>query len=206
MRACRVLAFVFLVLVGGHAANPQSLTLQQDRRIEEEKREDLKPTVETPGAVPATPSAQQVREAPVPPPIAALYFAMLAQKRIVFRYDAAKAIVVLMGVDEDYIDLASQVAYLQAQRFLPARKAQAFDPMQPLRRGEMAYMFQQALKIRGGIALHLFGPSERYALKELAFRGFASPGHVHDLVDGAEFIQLMTQAAQHQAAREAKRR
>lgn len=197
-----VLALALLLLLVGEGANAQ--TLQQDRRIEEEKREELKPTVPPPG-VPAAP-ARPVGAPPVPQPIAPLYFAMLAQQRVVFRYDMAKAITVLMGVDEEYIDLNSQVAYLQTKGFLPKQNAQTFDPMLPLRKGEAAYVFLQALGLRGGAALHVLGPTERYALKELAFRGFMAPGHVRDLISGDEFVQLMTQAAQHQAKREAKRR
>jgi len=200
----RLLALVFLLLVGGGAASPQILTLQQDRRIEEEKREELKPTIEA-GAPPTVPSRAALQP-PVPIPIPALYLAGLLRQRIVFRYDALKALVVLMDVDEEYIDLNAQVAYAQAQGFLPKHKAKAFDPMQPLRRGEAAYLFHRALGIKGGLALHLLGPTERYALKELAFQGFLSGGRVNDLVSGEEFVQLVTQAVESLSAREAKPR
>ena len=202
MNPSRILALTLSFLLVGQGANAQ--TLQQDRRIEEEKREELKPTVPPPGVAAAPP--QPVGAPPVPQPIAPLYFAMLAQQRVVFRYDMAKAITILMGVDEERIDLNSQVAYLQQQGFLPKQKARAFDPMQPLRKGEAAYVFLRALGMRGGVALHVLGPTERYALKELAFRGFMAPGHVRDLISGDEFVQLMTQAAQYQTLREAKKR
>lgn len=139
--------------------------------------------------------------------MAQLYFAMLAQKRVVFRYDAAKALVILMGVDEEHISLDAQIAYLKAQGLLPKRfHREPFDPQQPLRKGEAAYMFRQALNIQGGLALRLFGPSERYALKELEYQGIMAPGHVRDLVSGMELVQIMDQAARfklkHTAARQ----
>lgn len=204
MRSCRILALVLLLFVGGRAANSQTLTLQQDRRLEEEKREELKPTVE-PGAPPTVPERAAVQP-PVPLPIPELYLAGLIRQRIVFRYDALKAIVVLRGVDEEYIDLNAQVAYAQAQGFLPKRKAKTFDPMQPLRRGEAAYLFHQALGIKGGVALYLLGPTERYALKELVFQGLLSGGRVNDLLSGDEFVQFVTQAAEYKAAQETKQR
>lgn len=194
-------ALVVLLLLDG--AGVRAETVQQDRRIEEEKREELKPTV-LPAAVPSAKPPAPAAAPPAPPPIAALYFATLAQKQVVFRYDAAKAIVILMGVDEEHINLDSQVAYLKTHGLLPPRfTREEFDPRQPLRKGEAAYIFLQALKIKGGVVLHLLGPSERYALKELAFQGLMSPGHVRDLVSGVELVQLMDQAARHKLRRTA---
>lgn len=123
----------------------------------------------------------------------------LLQKRIAFNYDAAKAIIILMGVDEEYLDLNAQAAYLKDAGFLPNRLRDSFDPMQPLRRGLAAYMFQHALKIRGGIAWHLFGPTQRYALKELVHRGIMADGHAQDLISGEELVQIMSQVAQRKA-------
>lgn len=182
-------------MLWAHGATAQ--TIQQDRRIEEEKRETLKPTVGPPPTS-ELPGPKPGADAPVPVPLKELYFAQLVQKRVTFGYDAAKTITILMGVDEEYLDLTAQVAYLQHHGFLPRRFRQSFDPMQPLRKGLVAYMFHQALGIRGGLALRLFGPSERYALKELAFQGVMAPGHVNDLITGEELVQLMTYAAQYQ--------
>lgn len=124
----------------------------------------------------------------------------LIEKRIAYHYDAAKSIVILMGMDEELIDLDSQGAYLREKGMLSGRFREGFDPMAPLRKGPAAYMFLKALGIRGGIVLHLFGPSERYALKELVFQGIVSPGHVNDLVSGGELVQIMSQAAQYKVA------
>jgi len=189
------------LMLWAHGAAAQ--TIQQDRRIEEEKREELKPTVGPPPTS-EMPGPKLGADAPVPVPLKELYFAQLVQKRITFGYDAAKTIAILMGVDEEYLDLTSQVAYLRQHGFLPRRTQQSFDPMQPLRKGLVAYMFRQALGIPGGIALRLFGPSERYALKELAFQGFMAPGHVNDLITGEELVQLATQAAQYHMRRESR--
>lgn len=201
MRRSFLFTLALLLARSGVPAGAQ--TVQQDRRIEEEKRESLKPTVATltpPLAVPT-----QLPSPPVPQPFQPLYFAMLAQKRIAYGYDAAKSLVILLGVDEEYLDLTSQVRYLQEQQLLPPRLQQSFDPMQPLRKGVAAYLFSRALKLDGGLMLHLFGRSERYAVKELVFQGFMSTGHVNDLVSGTELVQLMSQAAAYLAQRVSKR-
>ncbi len=181
----------------------QAQNVQQERRIEEGKRDALKPTALVPTAPPAQPSRPRRLAAPVPPAEQDVYLFQLAQRRIAFRYDAIKAIVILLNVDDQYLDLASQVAFLQERRILPKRYRESFDPMEPLRRGLTAYMFRQVLGIRGGIALHLLGPSERYAMKELVFQGILSSGRVNDLISGAELVQVMNQAAQYQLAHRA---
>lgn len=179
-----------------------SITSEQGRRIEEEKRKDLKPTIVTP-SIPKIPKEEKTVEGPpVPAPIKEIYFVNLLSKRISYRYDAVKSIIMLMGVDEEYIDLDSQVRYLKEKCILPKQYAESFDSMLPLRKGLAAYLFLRALEIKGGIALHLFGPSERYALKELIFQGIMSPGYANDIVSGSELVQMMSQAARYKAERE----
>ena len=167
-------------------------TLEEKRRVEEEKREDLRP------------SEVQIREGKVAlsprapfDPIDIVYFAKLMPKKVVFRYDACKALVVLVGVEDEYIDLNSQVAFLKKRNLLPKKHQSEFDPMQPLRRGLVAYMFCEALDIKGGLILRIFGMSQRYALKELAFQGIMSSGNVNDIVSGEELVLVFTQAVQY---------
>lgn len=174
--------------------------VQQDRRIEEGKREELKNTLTTGPAAPP-PSTSKEPVPPVPQPFEALYFMNLVQHRIAYHYDAAKSIAILMEVDEELIDLDAQAGYLREKGFLSRRFREGFDPMAPLRRGPAAYMFLRALGIPGGIALHLFGPSERYALKEMVFQGILSPGHAEDILSGAELLQIMSQAAAYKVQR-----
>lgn len=201
MSASRVVLLVIPLVLWAVAAGAQ--TIQQDRRIEEDKRNSLRPTT----TLPPVPSPAPADAAPpAPPPIKELYLAGLIQKRVVFGYDAAKVLVILMGVDEEYIDLAAQVAYLKDNRMLPKHAQGASDPMQPLRKGLATYLFCRALKIPGGVAWHLFGPTQRYALKELVFRGWMPPGQVNDLVSGAELVQLMNQAARYRVKQLANRR
>lgn len=194
----RLLSAFSLTLVLWTGIASAQTTVQQDRRIEEEKREELKPT-HAAGVGPAAPPA---KEAPVPQPLEAIYFLNLLPKRITYGYDAAKVIMILMRVDEEYIGLDAQVGYLKEKGFLPPRLRDSFDPMAPLRKGACAYMLSRALGIRGGIARRLLPESERYALKELAFQGIMGPGHVNDIVSGPELVQAAAQAASRRLTQE----
>lgn len=164
----------------------------EDRRIEEQKRESLRPSesriVEEKKAIP-----------PTLDPIDLLYFAELMLKRIAYRYDASKALVILMGVENQHIALDSQIHFFKKTNILPKRFGSEFDPMEPLRKGLTAYMFSKALGIKGGLILRLFGMNERYALKELVYQGMMSSGNVKDIVSGEELISILTQAGNHRA-------
>ena len=124
-----------------------------------------------------------------------LYFAEMALRTITYRYDLCKALVVLRGVENQYIDLDSQVAFLKQAQLLPRRFQKAFDPMQPLRKGLAAFIFRKALNIRGGLFLQIFSSSERLALNELVYQGLMSAGNPNDLLTGEELASITMRAA-----------
>ena len=169
-------------------------TREENRRIEEEKRENLRPSE---GRIP------KEKKATSPPldPIDIIYFVELMPRKIAFRYDACKALVILKGVENQFIDLGSQIAFLRKNSILPKRFESEFDPTKPLRKGLTAYMFCKALEIKGGIFLRLLGMSERYALKELVHQGMMSSGNVKDIVGGEELVSILTQAGNYMAKR-----
>lgn len=164
-------------------------TPEEKRRVEEKKREDLQSTE---AGIP-----EKAKPQPRPPiePIDVIYLAELSTRKIAFGYDACKAIVILMGVENEYIDLNSQVSFLKKRGLIPKKFESSFDPMKPLRKGLTAYMFCEALRIKGGIFLRLLGANQRYALKELVFQGIMPSGNVKDIVSGEELILILMQAA-----------
>lgn len=199
---------IISLLVGAAAGFVAAQSREQDRRIEENKRDDLKVTTPSVTTTLSNVPALSNRTPPRPDPDALkpLYFASLIGKRVIYRYDAIKGVLIVLGLDDKYISLDSQVAFMQKEGLLPPRYRESFDPTQPLRRGLTAYMFQRALKIRGGIMLSLTGSTERYAMKELGFRGIISPGLVNDLFSGQELIQTITQSADYHAKHLAKQK
>lgn len=163
---------------------------QDDRRIEEQKRENLKPT-KTPYQKKV--KTQTSKAAPLQPDDI-VYITEMSFRKVTYGYDLCKMIVILKGTENQYIGLDAQVAYLKDQKFLPKNARDTFDPMKPLRRGLTAYVLRKVLDVRGGVFPRLFGESERYALKEMTYEGVMSSGNIHTIISGDELASTITRA------------
>lgn len=72
-----------------------------------------------------------------------------------------------------------------------------WDPSgsQPLTKGELAYMAYKACGVKEkGVVLSLFGPSRRYCLRELQYRGMMAQGGTSMRVTGMELVAVITRA------------
>lgn len=174
---------IFLPCFALAAPNPQD-----DRRIEEQKREELKPT-----EVHYQPKKKPEKSAPLSDDDIA-YLSELGFKKVTYGYDLCKTLVILLKVENDYVGLDAQVAFLKEQKLLPKSIEDTFDPMQPLRRGITAYALRKILNVKGGIFLRIFNESQRYALKELTYKGIMSSGHIDEILSGDELSSTITRA------------
>ena len=163
---------------------------QDKRRIEEQKRENLKSTKIHYQKKAVQPSA---KKAPLQPDDI-IYITEMSFRKITYGYDLCKIIVILKGVENQYIGLDAQVTYLKEQNFLPENTRNVFDPMSPLRRGLTAYVLHKVLDVKGGVFLTLFNKSERYALKEMTYAGVMSSGNIHEIISGDELASTITRA------------
>jgi hypothetical protein len=183
---------IFIILLLSSIISPPCLllaeTAEQRRRVEEEKRNDLRSSE-------IHPLKQREEETLPLDLIDRIYFAELMTRKVSFRYDASKIFVLLMGVENLYIDLASQIIFLREKKLLPGKLESDFSPMEPLRKGLFAYMLYRTLDMKGGITLSLFGVSERYALKELVYQGILSSGNVKDILSGDELVTTTMRTA-----------
>lgn len=66
-----------------------------------------------------------------------------------------------------------------------------------LTKGTLAYMVCQALEIKGGLTMRLFGINRRYALRECMQRRLMTSGTVDEYVTGRELIDVITNMAIH---------
>ncbi len=84
---------------------------------------------------------------------------------------------------------AEAVIALQERKIVPANWD--FQADRPITKGKVAYMTYQACRIKGGLTLQLTGPSQRYCLKELQYRGLMSQGVVYNAVTGMEYLAVL---------------
>lgn len=163
-------------------------SVKDEKRIEEDTRTSLRPTETQPSL--------DIRTIPEPPSLELKYFQELFSQKIVTRKETIRAFLILLGKEKEVPDFDSQIAFLKEKGILPQKIADEFSPDEPLRKGLAAYMFCQALGIKGGLWLRLFGMNQRYALRELAFEGIMPRGNTDDLLSGKEFVLILTGAAE----------
>jgi hypothetical protein len=70
----------------------------------------------------------------------------------------------------------------------------------PVDKGTVAYMLVKALGIKGGLTMSVFGPSRRYAFRELVFLRIMKGGTPGELMTGRELIDVLSAAEIYKAA------
>jgi hypothetical protein len=141
---------------------------EDTRGIEEDKRKSLAPTEiqQYPATAAEEPGSDKENYA---------YLLELYNKKLSSVADACRAISILLGKDEQFV--------------------QKIDQQGPLTKGQAAYMLCQALEIKGGLWLRLLGLNQRYALRELVYEGIMFSGSVQDFMSGRELISTLNRAA-----------
>jgi hypothetical protein len=70
----------------------------------------------------------------------------------------------------------------------------------PVDKGTVAYMLVKALGIKGGLTMSVFGPSRRYAFREIVFLRIMKGGTPGEFITGRELIDVLQAAEIHQRA------
>jgi hypothetical protein len=107
--------------------------------------------------------------------------------------DAFHALFLYMDEKDDAADYSARVAELKSRRMLPRDfHAPANDAVH---RGSLAVALVRILHIKGGWALHVFGQTnERYAVRELVYKGLYPPSSPQQTFSGTEFLGIMGKA------------
>jgi hypothetical protein len=126
------------------------------------------------------------------------YFRELADRNVTYISDGCYTACLLLGVVDRYKNFESQRQFLKEKGILPAKLSNA-KANYLLRNGTAAYMFFQALDIEGGAITRIFGPSERYALRELVFKELVNEGPENKIVSGKELLSILLRASEYKA-------
>ena len=105
--------------------------------------------------------------------------------------DAVRGMLLLLGEGQE-TTFADAVASLRQRKI--ACPTWSLKADRPLTKGRLAYMVYQACGIRGGLTLSLWGPSQRYCLKELQYLGLMTAGMPYTGVTGMEYVAVLTRA------------
>ena len=123
----------------------------------------------------------------------------IASAGTVSENDAMRGLLMLMDGQDTCKTFKQRVDNLAARRIVG--QTWRFDAAHPLTKGKLAYMIYQACNVPGGLILTLTGPSQRYCLRELQYRGMMSEGFGTTDVSGMEFVAVMTRADSYRRTR-----
>jgi hypothetical protein len=103
--------------------------------------------------------------------------------------DAFHALLLYFDGKDDAADYAARVRTLKARHWLANDFAEAGD--RAVHRGTVAQALVTALKFKGGVTMRLLGPSPRYALRELQFRGLLPDSSLNQVFTGGELVGVI---------------
>ena len=112
--------------------------------------------------------------------------------------------VALALLEQSYADVGFEEARSKLLEADVIREKWKPDPKEKITRGKVAYILVKILKIKGGLTMRLFGPSERYALKELKFMDLMDGGMTWRSVSGRELVAILARADEHMQEQKAK--
>ena len=125
----------------------------------------------------------------------------LAEQPVTSNDDAFHALLLFTDGADPAADYAGRVQALKAKALLPASFDQPAN--RALDRGTFSVALAKALNVRGGIVMSLFGPTRRYATKELEFASVYPSSSPNQTFSGSEFLAVMSRAEEYQKAQRA---
>jgi hypothetical protein len=121
----------------------------------------------------------------------------LAAQRAVSNDDALHALLLSFGGAAESTDFAARQKAARARGWIGAGKDLTRN--ETARVGMIAKAVCIEAKIRGGLTMHVFGPSERYAVQELNYLKWLPAMSTNQAISGAQLIALLSQVEDHLA-------
>jgi hypothetical protein len=113
----------------------------------------------------------------------------LASRHVTSNDDAFHGLLLYMNNKDDSKTYDDRVATLKSKGLLP----QSFNEpaFAAVTRGTLAVAIVKLLDIKGGWVMHVFGPSPRYAVKELVYDDIYPPSSPQQTFSGSEFVGII---------------
>jgi hypothetical protein len=120
----------------------------------------------------------------------------LATRKVVCNDDAFHGLLLFLDSTDPNADYNARVTSLKSRKLIPADFNA--DSTAAVNRGTLAYAVVQALHIQGGWALTLFGPTPRYALRELINMNLFPRSSPEQGLSGGEFLGIIGRVEDYQ--------
>jgi len=113
----------------------------------------------------------------------------LTNQPITTNDEALHGLLLYLDQKDDAADYAARLAALKSRKVLPQSFNAPADAA--VMRGDLAVAICNALRIKGGLAMHLIGPTPRYATRELMFLGLYPPSTPNQTFSGNEYVGII---------------
>ena len=116
----------------------------------------------------------------------------LNDKKLLCNNDAFHGVILFYCQKDITQNYEDRVSRLKADGLLPQNFSETAN--QAITRGRLASILAKMLKVKGGIMMRLLGPNPRYALKELIALNIFTPSSPGQVLNGAQFIDIIGRA------------
>jgi hypothetical protein len=113
----------------------------------------------------------------------------LADRKVTCNDDAFHALLLYIDAKDDAKNYDQRVSSLKSRGLLPDSFNQPANFA--VSRGVLAVAIVKYAGIKGGWVMHVFGPSPRYAVKELVYDGIFPPSSPQQTFSGSEFVGII---------------
>lgn len=124
------------------------------------------------------------------------FWHQLADRPVTSNDEAFHGLLLFANGTDPAADYPGRVAALKTRGMLSAGFGSPAD--EAIDRGTLAVAMAKALKIRGGLVMSVFGPSKRYAVRELQFLNLFPPSSQNQTFSGSEFLGILAKAEEYQ--------
>lgn len=113
----------------------------------------------------------------------------LAERQVTSNDDAFHGLLLYTDNHDNAKSYAERVAALKSRGLVPESFSEPASAA--VTRGTLAVAIVKLVGINGGWVMHVFGPTPRYAVKELAYDGIFPPSSPQQTFSGAEFVGII---------------
>jgi len=113
----------------------------------------------------------------------------LADRPVTDNDDAFHGLLLYADNHDDCTRYDQRVAAMKSRGLLPGSFSEPANIA--IERGTLAVAIVKLVGIKGGWIMHVFGPTPRYAVKELVFDGIYPPSSPQQTFSGSEFVGII---------------